>query len=64
MSLTPLYMYIAADGELRLSEFGFSRYDGSITCRLPASARQFLKVRWAAPEVIESLYFTKHAEVW
>ena len=59
-SLTPLYLYLAADGELRLSEFGLSRWDGTISCRLHDN---LLKLRWMAPEVIEKLYITKHAEV-
>lgn len=64
ISLTPLYLLLASDGKVRLSEFGLSRWDGSITCRLSSTSQPLLKVRWTAPEVIKDLYFTKHAEVW
>lgn len=62
--LTTSHLYLAADGELRLTEFAFSRWDGSPDCRLHDNARPLLKLRWTAPEVIKSLYFTKEAEVW
>lgn len=61
---TSPHLYIASDGEMRLSEFGHARWDGPNNTRLHDNARPLLKVRWTAPEVIECLQFTKHAEVW
>ncbi len=64
VSLTPPHLYLGENGELKLSEFGHSRWDGPSNCRLYDNTRPLLKVRWTAPEVIESLHFTKHSEVW
>lgn len=65
VTLTPSpHLYLAGDGQTRLAEFGHARWDGPTNTRLYDNARPLLKVRWTAPEVIQSVQFTKHAEVW
>lgn len=64
-SLTPfLHLLLAADNKLRLSEFGLSRWAGTLSCRLPPSVRHTLNSRWVPPETLKELIFSKHSDVW
>lgn len=58
------HLLLAADNKLRLSEFGLSRWAGTLSCRLSSPSRHTLNSRWMPPETLKELIFSKHSDVW